>query len=103
MTPVEVAERKFESAVIDVMNATDSRGLKIRLYRGTSYTAEGFKNALKEITSAPFSADKVKYLNGFDPEVEDQNGEITFAKHVQLLANAYRAALECERAKRVNP
>lgn len=85
----------LEEAVIAIRDATDSRGLRIRLYRG-SITSGGFRDALREITSAPFAADRVKYLNNFEGD-EDSNGELTFARHLQLLANAYVAALECER------
>jgi len=88
----DAAERRLEVAVCGLRDATDSRGLRIMLYRGTSFTAEGFRDALKEITSAPFSSDRVVFL-----ECEPGLGELTFAKHLQLLTNCYVAALEYER------
>lgn len=75
--------------------ATDSRGLRIMLYRGVSYTAQCFRDALREITSAPFSADRVAFLE--DLSGHGEPGELTFAKHLQLLTNCYVAALEYER------
>jgi len=93
------AARNFEHALIGLREARDSRGLKIRLYCGTSYTAEGFRDALRELTSLPFSADRVRYLNNFQGD-EDPNGELTFARHLQLLSNCYVAALEYERTAR---
>lgn len=89
--------RDFENAMHALRDATDSRGLKIRLYRGTSYTAAGFRDALKELTSAPFSADRVSYLRM--DGTEDDRGQLTFARHLQLLTNCYVAALEYEKAK----
>ena len=92
----EEAAVNFEKAMIELRQATDSRGLRIWLYRGTSYTAEGFRDALKELTSAPFAADRVVFLDGGG----DGNGERTFARHLQLLTNCYVAALEYEKAAR---
>lgn len=89
-------EKNFEYATIELRQATDSRGLRVRLYRGTSYTSAGFRDALREITSGPFSGDRVAYLNMNGSE--DDRGELTFARHLQLLTNAYVAALEYERA-----
>jgi hypothetical protein len=91
----DAAERRLESAVIGLRQATDSRGLRIMLYRGTSYTAECFRDALREITSATFSADRVAFLE--DQSRHGEPGELTFAKHLQLLTNCYVAALEYER------
>lgn len=89
----------FERVIVQMkQKAVDSRGLKIWLYRGTSYTSEGFRDALKELTSAPFSADRVSYLNSDGSE--DDRGEMTFARNLQLLTNCYVAALEYERAVR---
>lgn len=88
----EEASQKFERAVIELQGATDSRGLRIFLYRGV-LTAAGFRDALKELTSIPFSADRMVFLN----EGGDGSGERTFARHLQLLTNCYVAALEYER------
>lgn len=88
------AERNFENALIALRQATDSRGLRIFLYRG-AYTSSALRDALREITSAPFAADRVSYLN--TDCTEDDRGELTFARHLQLLTNAYVAALEYER------
>jgi hypothetical protein len=90
----EEAERNFERAMIELRQAIDSRGLRIWLYRGTSYTAAGFRDALRELTSAPFSADRVAFLD----EGCAGSGERTFARHLQLLTNCYVAALEYERS-----
>ncbi len=89
------AERKFESAMIALRSAVDSRGRCIMLYRGSSYTAAGFRDALREITSAPFASDRVVFF-----EDEPGTGELAFARHLQLLANCYVAALEYEKAAR---
>lgn len=92
----EQAERRLENSIIDMRGAVDSRGLRIMLYRGGNYTAESFRDALRELTSAPFSADRVIFY-------EDQpgTGERAFARHLQLLANCYVAALEYEHAARL--
>jgi hypothetical protein len=89
----DAAERNFEAAIIGLREAQDSRGLRIFLYRGSSYTSAGFRDALREITSAPFSADRVVFF-----ENKPGAGELTFARHLQLLTNCYVAALEYEQA-----
>lgn len=95
---VDEAERELEKAMIALSRAVDSRGLRIHLYRGSSYTAAGFRDALRELTSAPFSDDRVVFLDAGGAG----NGEHTFARHLQLLTNCYVAALEYERlSKRV--
>lgn len=88
----DAAERKLEEAVIEMSRAVDSRGLRIMLYRDGAPTSQGFRDALREITSAPFSADRVVFL-----EDKQGDGERTFARHLQLLTNCYVAALEYER------
>ena len=94
----DAAERNFEVAMTAMSRAKDSRGLRIMLYRGSSYTSAGFRDALREITSAPFSADKVVFF-----EYEPGTGELTFARNLQLLTNCYVAALEYERAASGRP
>lgn len=89
----DAAERKLEEAIIEVTRAVDSRGLRIMLYRGGAPTSQGFRDALREITSAPFSADRAVFL-----EDKQGEGERTFARHLQLLTNCYVASLEYERA-----
>lgn len=90
------AARRFERALFALSQAKDSRGLLIRLYRGTSYTAEGLREALRDMTTSAFTADTVKYVS-LDGSTEDRDGEVTCARHLQLLTNAYVAALEFER------
>lgn len=89
----EEATRNFERSMSELRQATDSRGLRIWLYRGTTYTAAGFRDALRELTSAPFSADRVVFLDAGG----EGSGERTFARNLQLLTNCYVAALEYER------
>ena len=94
----DAAERNFEAAMSAMCQAKDCRGLRIMLYRGGSYTSGSFRDALREITSAPFSADEVVFF-----EVEPGTGELTFARNLQLLTNCYVAALEYERAASGRP
>lgn len=89
-------EAKLRGVIAALWQARDSRGLPVRLYRGGEYTAAGFRDALRELTSAPFSGDRIAYLN-FDGS-ENDRGELCFARHLQLLTNCYVAALEYERS-----
>lgn len=89
-------EQKLHQALHDLQHAVDSRGLRILLFRGSSYTSWAFRDALRELTSAPFSADRVVFLD----EGGDGSGERTFARHLQLLTNCYVAALELEQSWR---
>lgn len=77
MTRAE-AQKKLERAVIALREARDSSGLRILLYRGSSYTAAGFRHALSGLTST-------------------HRDEPTFARHYQLLTDCLDAAVEFEK------
>lgn len=90
-----VAGRKFEQALMDMQcNAFDSRGLKILLFRGSSYSASALREAVRNFSKDFMMYDRIEYRNiGGDP---DPLGELSYARNLQLLMNAYVAALEYE-------
>lgn len=88
-------ENRLESALIAIRGATDSKGLRIHLFVGDEYTSAALRQALYDFTRTLDRNDMV-FVNVDGSE--DQDGEVAYAHNLQLLTNAYVAALEYERS-----
>jgi hypothetical protein len=85
-------EQRLENAFIDLSNAVDSKGLRIFIHTG-GFSSGAIRQSLFDFTRRLNRNDRV-FVN-LDGS-EDLNGELVFAVNLQLLINAYVAALEME-------
>ncbi len=83
-----------ECALMQLRKATDSRGLLVRL-PVEDFTPKGIRKGLQRFAAEALATDEVAYLYGFgEPSPEDADPELTWARNLQLLVNAYVASLE---------
>lgn len=90
----------FECALVQLRaKARDSNGLRIRLGPGLGkYSAEAFFEVLSSFIRTHGPGPNKTFLKGqiHTGIEEDPDGELTFARNLQLLTNAYVAAVEHE-------
>lgn len=95
------ASTDFECALMQLRaKAVDSRGLRIRLGPPLGkYSAKALFECLNDFITRYGPHPNYTYLKGTltDGIAEDPDGELTFARNMLLLANAYVAAVEYER------
>jgi hypothetical protein len=81
----------FESAMIDLQEATDGQGHPVLLYQGP-FTYEDLRHATFDFME-PFSPTTV-FINGLDPAAPQKPAEVAAWRNLALLARATAAALE---------
>lgn len=93
----------FECAMMQLRKARDSNGLLIRLgpKLDQGWNPKGLFAAVSEFVERYGPHSNTTYLKGtMHTGIEkDSDGELTFAHNLQLLVNAYVAAVEYDRVR----
>jgi hypothetical protein len=99
----EDAAVDFECALMRLRKARDSNGLLIRLGPSIAdgYSARALFKCVYDFASKYGPHSITTYIKGtMSTGIEkDPDGELTFARNLQLLMNAYVAAVEYERVR----
>lgn len=89
----------LERSLIEVSNATEGQGLKIRLYNGPA-TSKGLRQATQQLMDLTRREAEVKFIGSFDPTNKasaELHAEAAYYRNLALLAHATSEALSTGR------